>query len=147
MPQIQNIQTSAIFVTSETPRWVSGIWECGDQRFTDSTGAEYNPAPVATPSAALSAYTAVVPQYEAAVQHFMDAAAKTRGYDNLVTVISYADEPSVPRFQQEGQAFRAWRSLVWEKCLAVMGAAAAGGVIPTLPDLIADLPPLTGLPD
>lgn len=35
MAQIENIATGAVYTTAETPVWVNGIWECGDQRFTD----------------------------------------------------------------------------------------------------------------
>ncbi|SCZ14514.1 hypothetical protein [Pseudomonas sp. NFACC37-1] len=46
-------------------------------------------------------------------QVFMDEKAREAGYDNLLTAISYAEEPTVEKFQNEGKAFRAWRSLVW----------------------------------
>jgi hypothetical protein len=81
------------------------------------------------------------------VQNHLDAAAKARGYDSIVTAVTYADEPSAPRFQQEGQAFRAWRSAVWEKCYETLTAVKAG--TESVPDdaaLIAQLPALV-LPD
>jgi len=43
MNKIERIATGDIFTTSEAPKFVSGIWECGDQRFTDETGTEYRP--------------------------------------------------------------------------------------------------------
>lgn len=48
MNQIKHIATGDIFTTSEAPRFIDGVWECGDQRFTDETGTEYEPivAPV-----------------------------------------------------------------------------------------------------
>lgn len=41
MAKIRNIATGVITEVEETPRLKAGIWECGDQRFTDSTGSLY----------------------------------------------------------------------------------------------------------
>lgn len=79
----------------------------------------------------------------AAVQAHMDAAAAARGYDDIKTAVTYADEPAVPRFQAEGQAFRAWRSIVWAHCYQVLDDVQAGRrAIPSAADLIAELPAL-----
>lgn len=84
------------------------------------------------------------------VQARLDAQARLLGYDSIFTAVTYADEPAVPKFQAEGEALRAWRSLVWEKCYELLGdyqaavAAAAGGEqvdAPTLDSVIAELPP------
>lgn len=78
-----------------------------------------------------------------AVQAHLDAAAKTAGYDNIYTACTYADEPAVAKFQAEGQAFRAWRSLVWAHCHQVLADVQAGvRSIPTDAALIAELPAL-----
>jgi hypothetical protein len=50
------------------------------------------------------------------LQRVMDDAARALGYDDIKTAITYADEPAVPKFQAEGQAFRVWRSRVWAAC-------------------------------
>lgn len=79
----------------------------------------------------------------AKVQGHLDAAARARGYDDIKTAVTYADEPAVPRFQLEGQAFRAWRSRVWQHCYQVLDDVTAGvRDIPTAEQLIAELPPL-----
>jgi hypothetical protein len=52
------------------------------------------------------------------LQLVMDDAARALGYDDIKTAITYADEPAVPKFQAEGQAFRVWRSMVWDACYA-----------------------------
>ena len=79
----------------------------------------------------------------AAVQAHMDAAAQALGYDDIKAAVTYADEPAVPRFQAEGQAFRAWRSIVWAHCYMVLDDVQAGRrAIPTAADLIAELPAL-----
>jgi hypothetical protein len=80
----------------------------------------------------------------AMVQAFMDAKARERNYDSIATAVTYAEEPAVPRFQAEGQAFRAWRSLVWNKCYEILDAVQAGTqAIPTDEELLAALPTLT----
>lgn len=79
-----------------------------------------------------------------AVQGHLDAAAQAAGYDSIYTAVSYADEPAVPKYQAEGQAFRAWRSLVWDAANAIRTAVEAGTrPIPTAEQLIAELPALT----
>ena len=76
------------------------------------------------------------------VQAHLDAAAQALGYDDIKTAVTYADEPAVPKFQAEGQALRAWRSLVWARCYEVLADWQAGKVgEPALEDLIATLPP------
>lgn len=76
----------------------------------------------------------------AAVQQHLDAAAQERGYDNVFTACTYADEPSVPEFQAEGQAFRGWRSKVWQYCYAQLDAVTAGTrTTPTEAELIAEI--------
>lgn len=79
----------------------------------------------------------------AAVQSHLDATAQAAGYDNIHTACTYADEPAVAKFQAEGQAFRAWRSLVWAHCHQVLADVQAGvRGIPSAAELIAELPAL-----
>lgn len=78
-----------------------------------------------------------------AVQAHMDKTAQTKGYDNLLTAVTYADEPAIPKFQTEGIAFRAWRSAVWDYCYAQLAAVLGGErQVPTAEELIAELPVL-----
>lgn len=77
------------------------------------------------------------------VQDHMDAAARARGYDDLKTAVGYAEEPAVPRFQAEGRALRAWRSLVWARCHWYFDEVKAGRALePTFAALVAILPTL-----
>lgn len=39
MPKIKNVETNEIIAVSQQPVFSGGIWECGDQRFIDPTGA------------------------------------------------------------------------------------------------------------
>lgn len=78
-----------------------------------------------------------------AVQVHMDEQARALRYDDIKTAITYADEPSVPKFQAEGMAMREWRSLCLAHCYGVIDAVIAGErETPTAPELIASLPPL-----
>lgn len=78
-----------------------------------------------------------------AVQAHMDATAKARGYDNLMSAVTYADEPTILAFQEEGMAFRAWRSQVWDYCYAQLAAVLNGQrAVPTVEELISELPAL-----
>lgn len=96
------------------------------------------PAPMPTTDDAI-AVTAVA--MTAAVQNHMDARARSLGYDNLLSAISYADEPAVSKYQADGQAFRAWRSLTWAKCHELLAQVKAGTLpIPTEAELLTMLP-------
>lgn len=85
----------------------------------------------------------IVAAYMAEVQRHMDAKAVAYGYDNLLSVITYAEAPEVARYQAEGQAFRAWRSLCWAKCEQVLAEFKAGErAEPAYAELIAEMPEL-----
>lgn len=81
--------------------------------------------------------------YERAVQRHMDGLAFAAGYDDIKTAVTYADEPAVAKFQQEGQAFRAWRSLCWAYCYEQLAAVEANQrPQPTVEELLGELPAL-----
>lgn len=83
-------------------------------------------------------------QYEVAVQGKMDDAAKLAGYDDIKTAVTYADEPAVEKFQLDGQAFRAWRSLCWAHCYQALSDFEQGlRAQPTVQELLDELPALT----
>ncbi len=76
------------------------------------------------------------------VQAHLDAAAADLGYDDIKTAVTYADEPAVAKFQAEGQALRAWRSLVWAACYVRLEQWKAGALQePDADQLIDSLPP------
>ena len=78
-----------------------------------------------------------------AVQDYMDSVAQSKGYDNIFTAVTYAEEPTIPKFQAEGQAFRQWRSQVWDYCYAQLDKVLKGErTVPTAEELIAELPEL-----
>lgn len=79
----------------------------------------------------------------AAVQHVLDGEAQKLNYDSCLSVCSYVDT-GIQKFDDEGRAFRAWRSMVWEKCYEILNAVLEGKrEIPTEEELISELPKLT----
>lgn len=92
---------------------------------------------------AAQAQTELQANYERAIQAYLDSAAQSRGYDSIATAVSYAEEPAVPRFQDDGKAFRAWRSLVWAYAYQELAKVKAGErEIPTLDAFLTELPAL-----
>lgn len=84
--------------------------------------------------------------FEQAIQGQLDAAAKARGYDSIATAVSYAEEPAVAKFQDDGRAFRAWRSLVWAYAYEQLALVKASKrPVPTLDAFLAELPALPEL--
>jgi hypothetical protein len=105
--------------------------------FLDWVHAGNVPTQAAGPSVAQ-----LVQQLTDAVQAIMDAKARSYGYDDLTTAVTYADEPAVAKFQTEGQAFRSWRSNVWATAYALLADVQAGTKpMPTAADIPALLPP------
>jgi hypothetical protein len=99
------------------------------------SGAGFAPPAPPTPPAP------TVADYIDAVQLHMDTAARSLGYDSIFSAVTYADEPSVPQFQTEGSALRAWRSIMWAQCYTIMaGVEAQTRTAPTISELIAELP-------
>ncbi len=81
--------------------------------------------------------------FEQAIQAHLDTAARARGYDSIATAVSYAEEPAVPKFQEDGKAFRAWRSFVWAYAYQELARVKAGErEIPSVDSFLAELPAL-----
>lgn len=77
------------------------------------------------------------------VQNVLDEEAKKLGYDSCLSVCSYIDT-GVQKFDDEGRAFRKWRSEVWSKGYEILDEVLAGTrEIPTEEELLAELPKLT----
>ena len=89
----------------------------------------------------------IAKRLEARVQSWLDEQARALGYDDIKSAITYAEEPAVPKFQQEGQAMRRLRSLVWARCYEILNEVQAGQrSIPTEEELIAEMEALKPLP-
>lgn len=81
-------------------------------------------------------------QYTALIQSMLDKEAQKLGYDNCNSVCTYVDT-GVQKFDDEGRAFRAWRSAVWAKGYEILAAVKAGEMeIPTEEELVEMLPAL-----
>lgn len=61
----------------------------------------------------------------AAAQQRLDAFAKTRGYDHILSACTYATS-TVPAFQTEGQYCVNARDATWSKLYEILGAVQAG---------------------
>lgn len=83
----------------------------------------------------------VIAGFTAAIQNHLDAVAQSWGYDSVYTAATYADEPAVKAFQDEGKALRAWRSRVWAAARQALADVQSGKTpLPTIADMIASLP-------
>ena len=85
----------------------------------------------------------IIAKYTADVQQHLDAFARTRGYDNILSACTYATS-TVPKFAAEGQYAVEARDATWAKCYEVLAEVEAGSrPMPTLDELLAELPVLT----
>lgn len=76
----------------------------------------------------------------AAVQAYLDKAARGRGYDGILSLCSYATSTDLT-FAAEGQAGVNFRDAVWRKCYEVLAAVGAGERQPPAgAELLAELP-------
>lgn len=81
MPKIKHITTGDIISVAQTPVFDSGIWDCGDQRFTDVSGTEYEVVDAMKP---IINFT------------YHPAAAKATDITVDVAVVNSADNSPVP---------------------------------------------------
>lgn len=108
----------------------------GVQRERDMTPAEE--AQHASDIAAALIPTEV--DYVNAVQNLLDATARARQYDNILSACTYVGS-NVQKFRDEGQACLNWRGAVWAKCYDLLAQVKAGTLAqPTIPELLAMLP-------
>lgn len=74
------------------------------------------------------------------VQAHLDNEARTRNYDGILSLCSYATSTN-PKFAAEGQAGVEWRDSVWATCYAIMAdVKARTRQAPTEIELISELP-------
>lgn len=75
-----------------------------------------------------------------AVQRKLDSTARTRNYDGILSLCSYATSTD-PVFAAEGQAGVEWRDACWRCTYQVQADVLAGlRAVPTPEELIAELP-------
>lgn len=120
--------------------------EIGD--FYDENTNTFTPPDLTVAPTDPEAWAALVREYDGHVQARLDAHAAAMGYGDpnrpevspILHAITYADEAAVPKFQAEGRALRAWRSLYWAACWPVLEAVRLGQrPVPTPAELLAEL--------
>lgn len=105
------------------------------------------PKPAPTPEPVEPSFDERLAALRAHVQDYMDAIARSYGYDDIRTAVTYAEEPSVPKFQAEGRALRAWRSAVWQACYELLERVQAGAAPEPGLEHLADLLPRFAMPE
>ena len=79
-------------------------------------------------------------RYQLAIQQFMNAKARERGYDSMTTAVTYAGDKHAT-FAAEAAALKDWRSDVWVYSLAELAKVIAKErPIPTIAEFLAELP-------
>lgn len=87
-----------------------------------------------------AAAKAVLANLTQAIQNHLDDTAKTRGYDGILSLASYAASTNTG-FAAEALAGVAWRDAVWAKGYEIQAAVIAGTrAVPTEAELLAELP-------
>lgn len=76
----------------------------------------------------------------AAIQWHLDAVSHTRGYDNILSLCTYATS-SIPQFKLEGQAGVDFRDACWGKCYQIMVEFYSGNrSLPTIEGVLSEMP-------
>jgi hypothetical protein len=113
----------------EAPEWVQmgATW--------DGTTFVNPPPPPKTPEE-------IIAEFTAKIQARLDAFAKTRNYDSILSACTYATSMN-PKFAAEGQYCVEARDATWVKCYEILNEVQSGQrPIPSWEELEAELPPL-----
>lgn len=109
------------------PEWATHI--------IDDEPVKVEPPPPPPPTEA-----EIIASLTSAVQRHLDSTARSRNYDGILSLCSYATSLD-PTFKAEGQAGVEWRDACWRRCYEVMADVKAGiQPVPTSEELIASLP-------
>lgn len=81
--------------------------------------------------------------YAQAVQSVIDEAARSRQFNDGVTLASYKDS-TIPAWAAQATTLIAWRDAVWAYAYAQLAAVQAGQrAQPTVAEILAELPAIT----
>lgn len=126
--------------TPQTCYWDA---ELQQQLTRDCTPEEIAEIDARKAAAAASAAAETEARYSAAVQDRLDAFARARGYDSILSACTYATS-TVPRFAADAARAVSLRDETWDSCYSILADVEAGQrAVPTLDELIAELPELT----
>lgn len=84
------------------------------------------PAPTPPPPPAPINPLVIAEQIVAATQERLDTFARTRAYDGILSACTYALEPNVSKFKQEGEYCVLVRGLTWAKLYQILAEVQAG---------------------
>ena len=145
MARIAIIENGLVANTIEAePELMADLFPTVEWSYADSAGigwgwngTEFSPPPL--PAQSPEEIQALLVN---AVQAHLDAVARTRNYDGILSLASYATS-TIPKFLAEGQAGVLWRDEVWAYCYGVLAQVSSGArAIPTADELVAELPPM-----
>lgn len=118
-----------LYTLVEAPEWVQ-------------MGATWNGTTFVNPPPPPKTPEEIIAEFTAKIQARLDAFARTRGYDGILSAATYATS-TVPKFKAEGQYAVEARDATWTKCYEILNAVQAGQrPVPTLEELLAELPVL-----
>jgi hypothetical protein len=73
------------------------------------------------------------------IQKLLDSTAQASGYDSVLSAVSYQTSTNAA-WKAEGAAFMAWRDACWAKAEQIQNAVLAGGAVPTVASVVAQMP-------
>ncbi len=110
-------------------QWMELVSYPGQRQLVDGIVRPFVPVP---PPTTLGDYTA-------AIAGMLDAKARTRRYDNALSIATYVGSGNAA-WAAEAQAFVAWRDQIWAYCYAELAKVQAGErEQPTISDFLVEL--------